>query len=185
MAAASRPRAEFEAAVAKIRRIRKRLGAARGTKPNISTVWEGLALGDAACANSLPLLTREKITHVLTVATSMRPAFPGKLEYLVVPVKDKPGEAKCLAERLDNCFDFIDRGRQAGGRVLVHCLQGISRSPTVVIAYLMRKRGWSLDEAMAHVRKVRGVVAPNSGFLTMLRRLGSEWARRTASGDAA
>lgn len=65
---------------------------------------------------------------------------------------------------LHDCFDFIDDARAQGGRVLVHCSQGVSRSATVAIAYCMWKLALSYDEVFDHVKKIRHVVSPNVGF---------------------
>lgn len=40
-----------------------------------------------------------------------------------------------------------DKVRESSGCVLVHCLAGVSRSPTVAIAYVMRHLGLSSDDA--------------------------------------
>ena len=52
--------------------------------------------------------------------------------------------------------------------MLVHCVAGVSRSPTIVIAYLMRSRGISLREAYDVVRTRRSIVNPNFGFMKQL-----------------
>lgn len=56
----------------------------------------------------------------------------------------------------------------APGRVLVHCLMGVSRSATLVLAFLMIAMGLTLQEAVAAVRPHRDV-CPNPGFLQQLR----------------
>lgn len=56
------------------------------------------------------------------------------------------------------------------GRVLVHCLMGVSRSATLVLAFLMITEGLTLQEAVAAVRPHRDV-CPNPGFLQQLRTL--------------
>lgn len=54
------------------------------------------------------------------------------------------------------------------GRVLVHCTMGVSRSPAVVIAYLMRKERRSLEEVLGEVGSKRPCVGPWN-FMEQLR----------------
>jgi len=44
-----------------------------------------------------------------------------------------------------------DKVREANGCVLIHCLAGISRSPTVAIAYIMHVLGMTSDDAYRSV----------------------------------
>ena len=55
--------------------------------------------------------------------------------------------------------------------VLVHCSAGISRSPTLVLAYMIKTNHWTLDEAFDKMRKLRRIVDPNVSFMIQLR----EW----------
>jgi predicted protein tyrosine phosphatase len=54
-------------------------------------------------------------------------------------------------------------------KVLVHCVQGISRSGAVVVAYLMRTCSLDYDSALASARASRSAITPNSGFADQLR----------------
>lgn len=53
--------------------------------------------------------------------------------------------------------------------ILVHCHAGLSRSATIVCAYLIRKNGWSCEEAVSFVKKKRNRIRPNEGFIKMLK----------------
>jgi protein-tyrosine phosphatase len=50
----------------------------------------------------------------------------------------------------------------------VHCFAGVSRSATIVIAYLMQELGKGMLEAMKFVKRRRPVVSPNFGFQRQL-----------------
>lgn len=69
---------------------------------------------------------------------------------------------------------FIEEAREINGRVLVHCACGVSRSPTLVCAYLIKHQSMSVENAVVHIHSRRSIIRPNSGFLRQLIRLNDE-----------
>lgn len=57
---------------------------------------------------------------------------------------------------------------QSGRGVLVHCQAGVSRSATIVIAYLMKHTLMTMTDAYKYVRSRRPVVSPNLNFMGQL-----------------
>jgi protein-tyrosine phosphatase len=55
--------------------------------------------------------------------------------------------------------------------VLIHCQEGICRSATFVVAYLMQKRRMTLQEANETVARARPLMSINSGFQLQLQRV--------------
>lgn len=68
----------------------------------------------------------------------------------------------------EESFAFIDEARRKGC-VLVHCNAGVSRSATIVIAYVMFKLKLSYTEAFKKVKDTRPSICPNSGFIEQLK----------------
>lgn len=130
-------------------------------------IEEGLYLGSLGAANNRSALKGLNVTHILTVAHSLAPAHPNDFVYKVIEVADR--EDVALSQFFDECFAFIEEARSSGGGVLVHCFAGRSRSVTIVVAYLMFKRGMSLSEALQYVRMKRPMISPNSGFKLQLQ----------------
>uniref|UniRef100_A0A8D2H6M0 Protein-serine/threonine phosphatase n=1 Tax=Urocitellus parryii TaxID=9999 RepID=A0A8D2H6M0_UROPR len=64
------------------------------------------------------------------------------------------------------------------GRVLVHCAMGVSRSATLVLAFLMIYENMTLVEAIQTVQAHRDI-CPNSGFLRQLQVLDNRLGRET------
>ncbi|KAF8219631.1 phosphatases II [Tricholoma matsutake] len=64
---------------------------------------------------------------------------------------------------------FIDAAKS--GKILVHCSAAVSRSPTIVTAYLMKKHGMTLKEALGLIVRARPPACPNAGFLAQLKEL--------------
>lgn len=72
---------------------------------------------------------------------------------------------------------FIEEHRSQNRVVYVHCMNGVSRSVTVVTAYLMKLHGWTRDDALAFVRQRRPQARPNPAFMELL----TEWEKRQAT----
>lgn len=119
-------------------------------------VTGSLSISDARSACSAALLRQEGVT--LCVNVSRRQPFPADaaVARLQVPVYDDPGED--LYSHFDGCADAIHQEAQRGGRALVYCKNGRSRSAAVCIAYLMKHQRLSLAEAaqVGHLSWGRG-----------------------------
>jgi len=52
--------------------------------------------------------------------------------------------------------------------VLVHCMAGISRSASIVVAYLMKLNNWDVEKSLDTVKQSRKFIDPNAGFRRQL-----------------
>jgi len=91
---------------------------------------------------------------------------PG-ITYLRIIIDDADDEQ--ISTHFEATTAFIEEHLKQNHRVLVHCHAGISRSATICMAYLMRYRDLSLDQAYAVVETVRKIVYPNNGFYKQLQ----------------
>lgn len=68
----------------------------------------------------------------------------------------------------NDAFAFIGKALQEGSGVLVHCKQGLSRSASLVIAYVMWAKHMKSSEAYNFVKRLSPAVSPNLGFIYQL-----------------
>eukprot|EP00756_Hemistasia_phaeocysticola_P020681 Hpha_TRINITY_DN15731_c0_g2::TRINITY_DN15731_c0_g2_i1::g.39653::m.39653 len=139
-------------------------------RPQCSRITEYMCVGGGVPAVSLQTLLDGGITHVLNAAADVVPSrFPSHFCYLSLRLADAMSED--ISAHFVRAVEFIDHVRQAGGRVYVHCQEGVSRSCTLASAYLIWSEGIGKEEAVARVREKRQVCRPNWAFT---HRLG-EW----------
>ena len=65
-------------------------------------------------------------------------------------------------------MQFIYECKQNNGKILIHCLAGMNRSATVVVAYLLYGMGMDLLTAIKHTQQQRGYVLQNLSFRQQL-----------------
>ncbi|KAM6204840.1 LOW QUALITY PROTEIN: protein phosphatase Slingshot homolog 3 [Sarcoramphus papa] len=131
-----------------------------------SRVFPHLYLGSEWNAANLEELQQNRVTHILNVAREIDNFFPALFTYMNVRVYDE--ETAQLLPHWNDTFLFLSRVRAGGGRALVHCRMGLSRSAATVLAYAMKEFGWPLERALRHVRHCRPGVLPNPGFMRQL-----------------
>ncbi|CAF1408490.1 unnamed protein product [Rotaria magnacalcarata] len=128
-----------------------------------------LFLGNCISAHDVHRLSRLGIRYVLNVAkrdVEVCPYYSKDMRTLTIDLRDDDREN--IVRAFDQAFSFIDEARRVKSRVLVHCSHGQSRSPAIVIGYLMRTYNISLEQCLIHVVKARPCVIPNDGFLKQL-----------------
>ncbi|XP_065207341.1 dual specificity protein phosphatase 3 [Planococcus citri] len=149
----------------------------KGWDLNCNEVYPNLFISDAEAAKNIEYLKEIGVTHVLNTAEGDRfgmvntnaDYYKGSgIKYLGLPLKDLPTES--ISKYFHQAADFIDEGLASGGKVVVHCVMGISRSSSCTIAYLMIKKRMTVQEAIQQVKNHREI-RPNNGFLMQLAEL--------------
>lgn len=132
-----------------------------------SKVAQHIYLGGDAVARDREILKQNGITHILNCVGFVCPEyFKADFVYRTLWLQDSPSED--ITSILYDVFDYFEDVREQGGRVFVHCCQGVSRSTSLVIAYLMWREGQSFDDAFQYVKSARGIADPNMGFACQL-----------------
>lgn len=156
----------------------------------MTKILDHLFLGNVHNAQDTHFLKRHNITHIFQVASELRPKFPKKYQYNIIKIADHNGA------KIDEYFDsalallhfIINENRTApkghskdskeklqktkngGQNILVHCNDGVSRSPTLIIAYLMKYQKMSFEEAFSYCKKLHRQSEPNRGFVVQLKK---------------
>ncbi|XKL62262.1 hypothetical protein PGB90_002095 [Kerria lacca] len=136
---------------------------------NVSKLTENLYLC-GACALRADTFEKLGITCVVNCTTREElpdPPLPTTIKtYLRIPVLDS--SVTNLLQYFHNIADIIKKVSLEGGKTLVHCIAGVSRSTSLCLAYLLKYHEMSLQEAYTYVKRRRPCVRPNNSFFKQL-----------------
>ncbi|RHY89760.1 hypothetical protein DYB37_009759 [Aphanomyces astaci] len=128
-------------------------------------VLDYVFLGSRQHAKNREMLESLGITHILNVTPTRKvdpvagvPNFFEKdnvFTYRRCALFDNQGED--ILTSLDGCIAFIDQAK-FHGRIFVHCKAGVSRSASIVLAYLMKANAMPFDEALSFLQHKRPMV---------------------------
>jgi protein-tyrosine phosphatase len=135
----------------------------------MSTILPGkLFLGNVLNVNRRQWLDQHGIVTIVCVARAEDVTIKAEIRQTRTvhqfDIRDDVGQILDFDTIVPVIEDALTRGA-----VLVNCAVGISRSPSFVIAYLMKTRGWTLEEAFVHVKRARPQIQPNDEFMAQLR----------------
>jgi protein-tyrosine phosphatase len=117
-------------------------------------------------ANDSVLLNRLSITYIVNATD--RTLFDPSRQVLQIASKD--GVNADLSQSFDTTNSFLDKCHEENCRAFVHCNRGVSRSSTIVLAYLMYCKKWSLSQAYEYLLTKRPHASPNAVLLLQLVR---------------
>lgn len=88
------------------------------------------------------------------------------IQYKYITIDDS--KYSNILSHIDESLKFI---RIDGDNILIHCSAGISRSVSIVIAYLIKYKNMTVDQALNFIREKRSIANPNIGFISQLKSL--------------
>ena len=102
---------------------------------SISKITDKIYLGDIIGAQKYQFLKDNKIDHILSLAgeDSINYDKDLNIEQKIIEIDDC--ETENIFQYFKECIDFIEKSN----KILIHCMAGVSRSSSIVIAYLMYK----------------------------------------------
>lgn len=138
--------------------------------PSYNEILPRLYLGDIGTATNKQEIGRLGITDMISV--EIKPLNQSDISstvknYLFINVMDHSKQD--IMSHFDSSNEFIESALKVpSNKVYVHCVAGISRSASLVIAYIMKTRSMNYSEAFDLVSSKRRVIDPNEGFVKQL-----------------
>jgi len=152
-------------------------------KSSLSKITENIYTSGYLVAKDIPFLLKNNFTHVINCSrgSSMETTNDESsdannydkspsIKYLPIFLRDDPGAD------IINCFfqtiDFIESKEESNKpkKILIHCIEGISRAPALIAGYLMWKQNLRTENAIAIVKSQRNCVDINLGFIIQLHK---------------
>ncbi|MBW0502817.1 hypothetical protein O181_042532 [Austropuccinia psidii MF-1] len=134
-------------------------------------VLPSIYLGPYQSSRDLNTLQQLGITHICCISETreahlLKPRFPDQFQYLTLDIRDATDQH--LITIFPRLKEFIDMALAQNGKVLVHCGDGLSRSPALLTGYVMASYNLSSEVAFRFVQSKRFCISPNPGFLNQL-----------------
>ena len=121
-------------------------------------------MGNLGMARSVEELLKKGITAVVS-AVDPECEYPEGFNHLQLDILDD--EEEDISVHFIEVSEFI-KTHLLTTNVLVHCAAGMSRSPTLVIAYLILIHHLSYPQAFSLVKTKRSFIRPNPNFQQQL-----------------
>lgn len=148
--------------------------------PDYSLIYKGIFIGNACSVignyrtKEQDILEERNIKIVISALTEeeyeeymiAKEDFHN-IEWVRLVIDDDKDEP--ISQHFFDIHIIIREALTNNKNIIVHCAAGMSRSPTLVIAYLMIENRWTYDVAYNYVKSKRSIIEPNIGFVKQLK----------------
>ena len=135
-----------------------------GISYNIDKITDNIYLGKLAGLSDKDYFKAEKITSILSLIKDVPEVDKDlNIKHIILHIEDLYSEN--IIKYFKECIEFIENSN----KIYIHCTCGVSRSATIVLAYLMWKTHLDFDDIYSFVKKRRPEIDPNNGFRRQLK----------------
>ena len=149
---------------------------------SLSQITDNIYTSGYLVAKDMTFLLNNQFTHVINCSRGSSMESPNDeivksqnyekspaIKYLPIFLRDDPGAD------IINCFfkaiDFIEsKSDKINKKILIHCIEGISRAPAIIAGYLMWKDNLTTEKAIELIKSKRKCVDINLGFIIQLQK---------------
>ena len=133
------------------------------TKPNNKTKTQ-----KEKCPKCLQEIEKNNIKYILNCASECNNLYEDKIKYLKLEIKDQNDYP--IKDFFEKGTNFINEAvNNKDGNILIHCMQGKSRSTTLLMAYLIKYKKEDINSSYKILKAKRRLTMPNLGFMQQLR----------------
>ena len=140
---------------------------------HITEIINRIFIGSYQNAKNYEELEKNNIKYILNCASECKNLFEDKIKYLKLDIKDQNDFP--IQDYFEKGIQFIiDSLNNNDGNILIHCMEGKSRSTTILMAYLIECKNETTNSAYKILKNKRQLTMPNLGFMNKLREFEKE-----------
>jgi len=145
-----------------------------------SKITNRIYVGSLADATNIDELKKNGVTHILSVMNGVYELYPNDFNYKLIHINDDKWEK--IGKHFNDTTDYIKKTLDENTKnvILIHCQKGISRSVTILLAYLLfmynlqekiekNSTECVIIELLKKIQDNRNIALPNEGFLNELK----------------
>ena len=135
---------------------------------------DNIYIGNVYDAHNLDKLKEFNIGNVISAVSGLDGIYDDNINHLNLTLIDNTDQN--IIQYFDTTNYFINSivskhisTSVHNNCILIHCICGVSRSVTILIAYMIYKYNYTPDDALAFIKIRRDIANPNPNFITQLQ----------------
>ena len=138
-------------------------------------IIDNIYIGNVYDAHNIDELNKNNIKNVVSAVTGFENIYDDTFNHLSLNLIDN--ENQNIIHYFEITYHYIDNivsknisssSKEKKNKILIHCICGVSRSVTILIAYIIKKYNYNPTDALELVKKHRSIANPNNNFMNQL-----------------
>lgn len=138
-------------------------------------IIDNIYIGNVYDAHNIDELNKNNIKNVVSAVTGFENIYDDTFNHLSLNLIDN--ENQNIIHYFEITYHYIDNivsknisssSKEKKNKILIHCICGVSRSVTILLAYIIKKYNYTPQYALKIVQKKRNIANPNANFMKQL-----------------